>query len=185
VITGFRLGLGGAAASFDVYPDLAVYGKAIAGGWPVAALVGRSDLMDLLGGPVNHSGTFNGSVMACAATIATLGLISNDPPYERMVGYGTALMEGLKAVGDEASVPLHIEGLPMAFYVAPLPAPDGPAGGPASLRLSRHLADFGVWTTTRGLWFVSAVHGDAELNWTLDRFTKALGAGLSSGALVP
>jgi glutamate-1-semialdehyde 2,1-aminomutase len=57
VITGFRLALGGAAEYFGVTPDLAVYGKALAGGWPVAALVGRADLMDLIGQGVNHSGT--------------------------------------------------------------------------------------------------------------------------------
>ncbi len=183
VITGFRLALGGAAEYLGVTPDLAVYGKAIAGGWPVAALVGRAELMDLFGSGVNHSGTFNGSVMACAATIATLEQLRHDPPYERMTRYGSALMDGLRAAADAAGVRLRVEGLPMAFLVAP--SADTEDGGRPSaertLRFAKLLADFGIWTTSRGIWFVSAKHADAELDWTLDRFAKALATGVNSG----
>ena len=73
VITGFRLALGGAAERFGVTPDLATYGKAMAGGFPVAGLAGRGDLMERFATGVNHSGTFNASVMACAAVTACSG----------------------------------------------------------------------------------------------------------------
>jgi glutamate-1-semialdehyde 2,1-aminomutase len=182
VITGFRLGLGGAAEYFGVTPDLAVYGKALAGGWPVAALVGRAGLMDLIGKGVNHSGTFNGSVMACAATIAALDQLRQDPPYERMRQYGSALIEGLKAAGDAVGVSVFVEGVPMAFWLAPVAATQDGAHRDAdqSLRFASLLAEFGIWTTTRGIWFVSAKHADAELEWTLARFAKALAAGVKS-----
>ena len=73
VITGFRLGRGGAQARFGVTPDLAVFAKAIANGFPVAALAGRADLMDLFStGGVIHGGTYTGQCVSMAAAVATL-----------------------------------------------------------------------------------------------------------------
>jgi glutamate-1-semialdehyde 2,1-aminomutase len=167
VITGFRLALGGAAEYYGVIPDLATYGKAMAGGWPVAAFAGRAEIMSLLGdGAVNHSGTFNGSVMAAAAVVATLSLLQADPPYERIAGFGRSLQEGLVDIGARLSVPVHVGGVPAAFtFFVP---------GLAPLILHRALASAGVWTTGRGLWFVSDAHGEAELQETLERVESAL-----------
>jgi len=73
VITGFRLSAGGAQKRFGVTPDLATFGKAIANGFPVAALAGRADLMEQFGlGRVMHGGTYNGHPVTMAATAATL-----------------------------------------------------------------------------------------------------------------
>ncbi|MCB1513153.1 MAG: aminotransferase class III-fold pyridoxal phosphate-dependent enzyme, partial [Hyphomicrobiaceae bacterium] len=72
VITGFRLGPGGAQKLFGVTPDLSVFAKAIANGFPVAAIVGRADLLDLFGtGGVLHGGTFNAQPVTMAAMVAT------------------------------------------------------------------------------------------------------------------
>ncbi|WP_116998982.1 aspartate aminotransferase family protein [Desertimonas flava] len=182
VITGFRLALGGAAERFGVTPDLAVYGKALAGGWPVAAIAGRGELMDAFGaGTVNHSGTFNGSVMAAAAVTATLEVLRDDPPYERIDAHGTALMAGLSERADAAGVALHVQGIPVAFHVS-----FGRSGvisdyaGLASLDLdgyaafAQRLCRHGVWVAGRGIWYVSAAHGSAELSDTLTRFGRAL-----------
>lgn len=177
VITGFRLSLGGAAERFGVTPDLATYGKAMAGGWPVAAFAGRAELMDLLGdGTINHAGTFNASVMACAAVVATLAVLEADPPYERIEAYGAELQAALAQAADRSGVPIEIEGLPVAFTVA-LGA-GAPGDGAA---LHRALADAGLWTTGRGLWFVSDAHRDAELRDTVERFERALAALAHSG----
>ncbi|WP_194927111.1 aspartate aminotransferase family protein [Catenulispora pinisilvae] len=190
VITGFRLALGGAAEHYGVTPDLAVYGKALAGGWPVSALAGREELMGRFGtGEVNHSGTFNASVMAAAAVVATLEVLTEDPPYERVADHGTRLRAGLAELGDKHQVPLRIQGLPAAFHVSF----GGPrsAGGSAPVRdlsglreldlvryadFSRLLAEHGVWVAGRGIWYVSAAHGDAELSDALDRVDAALAA---------
>ena len=64
VITGFRLALGGAQQRFGITPDLSTFAKAMAGGYPVAALVGKRELMALFGTGVNHSGTYNANVMS-------------------------------------------------------------------------------------------------------------------------
>jgi glutamate-1-semialdehyde 2,1-aminomutase len=182
VITGFRLARGGAAQRYGVVPDLGIYGKAIGGGWPVAALAGRADLMDrFAAGQVNHSGTFNGSVMAAAAVVATQRLLAEDPPYERVEAYGSALMKGLSAVAQEHGVALHLRGVPAAFHAAlgpPRSTPNARSLNELDLdgyaELTDRLARHGLWVLRRGIWFVSAAHGDEALEKTLDRFDSAL-----------
>ncbi len=169
VITGFRLALGGAAEYYGVQPDLATYGKAMAGGWPVAAFAGRGHLMVGLGdGSVNHAGTFNSSVMATAAVVATLSILTADPPYERLAAYGSELMEALVAVGERRGIRIKVQGVPMAFSVTAHP---DDVSAPI---LHRELAAAGLWTTARGVWFVSDAHREPELRETLERFDTAL-----------
>jgi glutamate-1-semialdehyde 2,1-aminomutase len=182
VITGFRLARGGAVQRYGVVPDLAIYGKALGGGWPVAAVAGRADLMDRFGsGRVNHSGTFNGSMMAAAAVVATQRLLVEDPPYDRVEAYGAALMKGLAAVAQEHGVALHLQGVPAAFHASlgqPRSVPDARSLEELDLdgyaELSTHLVRHGLWVMRRGIWFVSAAHGDDELEKTLHRFDAAL-----------
>ncbi|HEY8474167.1 MAG TPA: aspartate aminotransferase family protein [Natronosporangium sp.] len=185
VITGFRLALGGAVEAYGVVPDLAIYGKAIGGGWPVSAVAGRADLMEWFGtGRVNHSGTFNGSVMAVAAVIATMRELADDPPYQRVTAYGNDLMKGLAAVAERYGVPLHLHGPPSAFFASLGPA--DPVDNLAGLQrldldgyaaLTTRLVGHGLWVMRRGIWFVSAAHGEAELATTLQRFEAALAEG--------
>lgn len=181
VICGFRLALGGAAERFGVTPDLGIYGKAMAGGWPVAALAGKGELMERIGtGVVNHSGTFNGSVMAAAATVATLDRLTADPPYARIEAHGSALMDGIRAAAATHDIPLHLQGLPMAFHASV--GADDPIinyrdltsrNGDAYAQLSTALGQEGVWVAGRGIWYVSAAHGDEELQVALDRIDQA------------
>jgi glutamate-1-semialdehyde 2,1-aminomutase len=179
VITGFRLALGGAAEYYDVQPDLATYGKAMAGGWPVSAFAGRASLLEGVGdGSVNHAGTFNASVMATAAVVATLSILEADPPYERLRSYGEELIPALGQIAERHSVPLRVTGLPLAFSVTIDPGFLSPGD------LHRELAASGLWTTARGLWFVSDAHRAMELQETLERFDAALArvaAGASAG----
>jgi glutamate-1-semialdehyde 2,1-aminomutase len=180
VITGFRLELGGAAARFGVSPDLAVYGKAMGSGWPVAALAGSRELMELFGGGVNHSGTFNANVMAMAATLATVRLLRETSPYDRIAQVGEQLMRGL-ADTARGKVPLRIQGLPVAFHASfgeEIELWDYRAL--ASLdsegyrKLAACLIEEGVWVAARGIWYLSAAHGEREVEATLERAEAAL-----------
>jgi glutamate-1-semialdehyde 2,1-aminomutase len=180
VITGFRLALGGAVERFGVTPDLAVFGKALGSGWPVAALAGRADLMELMGRGVNHSGTFNANVMAMAATVATLRALREEPPYDRITYVGEQLMKGLRDLAS-GQIPLRVQGLPMAFHasfgdeaevwdyrgVAALDS-EGYRG------LAGSLVQEGVWIANRGIWYLSAAHGEREIEVTLERASRAL-----------
>lgn len=181
VISGFRLALGGAAERFGVAPDLATYGKAMAGGWPVSALAGRAGLMERFGdGAVNHSGTFNGSVMATAATTATLALLREDPPYERVAAYGAKLMSAIAEAGARHGAGLHVQGLPAAFHVSFGTEHATDARTLQRLELDRYkrfaatLVEHGLWVADRGVWYVSAAHGTSEYEDTLTRLDQAL-----------
>ncbi len=182
IITGFRIALGGAAGRYGVTPDLATYGKAMAGSWPVAAVAGSGELMERFGtGEVNHSGTFNANVMGMAAVNASIRRLVEDPPYPRLEEVGTTLIEGLRQLGEAAGLPMQVQGLPMAFHASfgvgevtdfrSLQTRDG--------ELYRRLADAlvreGVWVARRGVWYVSAAHGEPEVEITLERAEAALG----------
>ncbi len=184
VITGFRLGPGGAAERFGVAPDLATYGKALAGSWPVGALAGKAEFMERFGtGEVNHSGTFNANVMGMATVAETLRLLADQPPYAEVERVGQLLMDGLDEVSREVGQPLRLQGLPMAFHAA--------FGEDTDVRefrdlqrldleryrkLAERLVEAGVWVAARGIWYVSTAHGDRELEVTLERAERALRA---------
>lgn len=183
VISGFRVALGGAAGRYGVTPDLAIYGKAMAGGWPAAALAGRADMMERFGtGEVNHSGTFNGSVMACAATIATIRRLTDDPPYDRIARLGERLMKGLGDLAVVFDLSLNVQGLPMSFHAG---FGAGPVGsyrqltrfdGDRYAAFARALIDHGVWVAGRGIWYLSAAHDDLDIDETLERVAEAMKA---------
>jgi glutamate-1-semialdehyde 2,1-aminomutase len=183
VITGFRLAFGGAAERFGVVPDLATYGKAMAGGWPVAALAGGGEFMERFADDVSHAGTFNASVMACAAVASTIEELRSNPPYGRVEAHGEEVMAGIRRLAKEHEVPLRAQGLGMAFHVSFGPAdPVHDFRGLQLLDLQRYsklagrLADHGVWVAGRGIWYVSATHGERELTAVLERLEAALGA---------
>jgi glutamate-1-semialdehyde 2,1-aminomutase len=109
VITGFRLGPGGARERFGVAADLVMLGKVLGGGLPAAAVAGPAHLMDLLApdGPVYQAGTLSGNPVAMAAGIAALSMIKGDPGlYERLQTRARDLVRGLVAVADTAEVPM-------------------------------------------------------------------------------
>ena len=84
VITGFRIGLGGAQALFGIQPDLTCLGKIIGGGFPAAAFGGRSEIMDYLAplGPVYQAGTLSGNPIAMEAGLQTINLLEKSGFYE-------------------------------------------------------------------------------------------------------
>ena len=89
VITGFRLGPGGAQAKYDVRPDLTTFGKVIGGGLPIGAVGGRREIMETLSplGPVFHAGTLAGNPLATAAGLAALDQLTDDV-YIELLGPG-------------------------------------------------------------------------------------------------
>jgi len=95
VITGFRLGLGGAQEYSGITPDLAVFGKALAGGFPLSCVAGRAEVMDqITRGEVGHSGTFNSNPVVMAAAAATLRVLEQNSAtiYPRLFALGQRLM---------------------------------------------------------------------------------------------
>ena len=182
VMTGFRLSLRGATGLLGLEPDLICWGKIIGGGLPVGAYGGRAAVMDFVSpqGPVYQAGTLSGNPLAMAAGLATLEVLEGDPDlYARLEAYTAQLADGLSTAAREAGVPLSINRVGSMLTAFHQDAPDG------SIRTYTDAA--GSDTAAFALWFramlaggvywapsqfesifVSAAHGDAELNRTLD-----------------
>jgi glutamate-1-semialdehyde 2,1-aminomutase len=109
VMTGFRLGFGGAQERFGIRPDLSCFGKIIGGGLPVGAFGGRAEIMDLLAplGPVYQAGTLSGNPLAMAAGNAALDALSEQDGYARLEASGAQLEAGLKEAARLAGVPVQ------------------------------------------------------------------------------
>lgn len=118
VITGFRMGPGGAQKHFGIAPDLASFGKAVAGGAPLSVVAGRRDVMELMyTGGVAFGGTFNGNPLVLGAANATLGELERDSGalLEQANRSGERLMEGIRASAARHGVPLQVTGFGTAF----------------------------------------------------------------------
>ncbi|MCK0196740.1 glutamate-1-semialdehyde 2,1-aminomutase [Ancylobacter sp. 6x-1] len=112
VITGFRLGLGGAQARFGIRPDLSVFAKGLGGGFPVAAVGGRRAVMDLVArGKVSMAGTYTANGIAVAAANAALDELARPGTYERLEAVSTCLRDGLSAIFAKAAIPAYVEGI--------------------------------------------------------------------------
>jgi glutamate-1-semialdehyde 2,1-aminomutase len=109
VMTGFRLGLGGAQERFGVRPDLSCFGKVIGGGMPVGAVGGRAQIMDHLAplGPVYQAGTLSGNPVAMAAGVAALDELMAGGVYERLEVLGAILEGGLRQAAERAGIPIQ------------------------------------------------------------------------------
>jgi glutamate-1-semialdehyde 2,1-aminomutase len=127
VITGFRLGRGGAQAAYGVTPDLSCFGKVIGGGLPLAAFGGRADVMAVLApeGPVYQAGTLSGNPLATAAGLAVLDLL-DDAAYRQLAGRAAQLGAWLADVIGEAglAVQVPVVGPLMGLFFAESPPVD-------------------------------------------------------------
>jgi glutamate-1-semialdehyde 2,1-aminomutase len=182
VITGFRVGPGGAQEKLGVTPDLTIFGKAVASGFPVAGLAGRADLMDLFAtGKVMHGGTYNSQSVAMAATVATLRALKAPGIYETLARRGTRLMHGVAHAFADAGATATVTGFPEIFHVgyglgtAPRNYRDILATDRAGyVRLTTALLERGVRVLERGAWFISTRHDDAVVDETLATLKDAL-----------
>lgn len=175
VITGFRVGLGGAQKRLGVTPDLATFAKAMASGFTVAAVAGRADVMDRLSdGRIMHGGTYNAQPIAMAAAVATMDRLSQPGTFEAMERNGKRLMQGIAAAFAEAGLPATVTGFPQIFTVC-LGLTEAPKNyrGLAGLdraayrRFTEALMGNGVRALERGAWFLSTEHDEPIVNETI------------------
>jgi glutamate-1-semialdehyde 2,1-aminomutase len=122
VMSGFRSGPRGVAGIVGVEPDLMVLGKIIGGGFPVGAVAGRGDLLDLTsplssGGSVFHSGTFNGAVQVLAAGLATLDILSDESQMRPFYAATEEFKAGIQRLLTARHIPGHVAGLGANFGV--------------------------------------------------------------------
>jgi glutamate-1-semialdehyde 2,1-aminomutase len=112
VITGFRLGFGGAQGIFGIKPDLTVFAKGLGGGFPVAALGGRRDIMKLVAdGTVSMAGTYSANGIAVAAANAALDELGAPGKYEALFARCTRFYDGLSTIFRRHGLPATVVGL--------------------------------------------------------------------------
>lgn len=118
VITGFRLALGGAQARLGVTPDLSTFAKGIGGGFPVAAMGGRKDIMSLVAdGRVSVAGTYAGNTIAVASANATLDILSQQGFYDSLDAVSDRLRLGLIEVFNSAGISTRVVGMGAVYQV--------------------------------------------------------------------
>ncbi len=185
VMTGFRVAKGGAQSLFSIEPDLTTLGKIVGGGMPAAAFGGRADIMASIApdGPVYQAGTLSGNPVAMAAGLATLELIDQPGFYDALAQRTTQLVEGVARAASDTGVPLATEhaGGMFGFIFTD--------GGPVSSFAQVAAADVERFKTffhgmlAEGVYlapsayeagFVSAAHGDAEIEQTISAARKVM-----------
>ena len=183
VITGFRIGLGGAQAHFGVAPDLTTLGKALAGGIALSAVAGRAEIMELMLGGVSFGGTFNGNPIALAAAHATLDELSRDDgaALARADNTGRRLMQEIRGLAQERNLPILVTGFGASFSLHFTPLKeihnyrDTLQDNQELLRRFLRLAlDEGIYLLPDGRFYVSAVHAEKEVEETVQAFGRVL-----------
>ena len=171
VITGFRVGPGGAQELYGVKPDLTVLGKIIGGGLPVGAYGGRADLMDLVApsGPVYQAGTLSGHPLVMAAGEATLRLLDT-ALYAKLEERSARLAEGL--AGSDRSV-TRVGSLLTLFFTPTVPrnfaeARESDTTAFGRFHASLRAAGVLIAASQFEAWFVSSAHSDADIDATLE-----------------
>ena len=175
VITGFRLSLGGAQQYFGVTPDLAIFGKAIAGGFSLSMICGKKKLME----KVHPSGTFNATPIAVAASLATIAELEKPGTYEKMDALGKKLTDGLMELGKKHGIKVYanhhnaICQLQLGIDRAPEDFRDclQNVDRKAYDKLFLLATQYGVrLTSARGRIYISTAHTESDIDKTLEIF---------------
>jgi glutamate-1-semialdehyde 2,1-aminomutase len=177
VMTGFRVRFGGAQEYLGIAPDITTMGKIVGGGLPVGAYGGRADIMNhiLPAGKVFQAGTLSGNPLATAAGCATLKILKDEPPYERLETLSARLESGLRAAAEKAGVTHTFARTAsmMTLFFAPGPITGWQTASQCDTEL---FARFFWGMMDRGVYlpcsqyealFVSAAHSEADIDQTI------------------
>lgn len=177
VMTGFRVGLECAQGLYQIKPDLTVLGKVIGGGMPMAAFGGRREIMQCLApvGAVYQAGTLSGNPVAVAAGLTTLKLIQEKGFYDNLATTTRQLTEGLTASARKHGIDFcaqSIGGMFGIYFSKNIPSSFAEVMScdrEAFNRFFHAMLDRGVYFAPSAFeaGFVSAMHGDSEINETL------------------
>ncbi|MEK6703768.1 MAG: glutamate-1-semialdehyde 2,1-aminomutase [Planctomycetota bacterium] len=185
IVTGFRIAPGGAQEHFGVLPDLAVFSKAIGGGFPISAFCGRRDIMTPIGlNTVKHGGTYNGNPLCAAAALTTLRTVAQPHVMHRINSVGTSLAEAVTRAARDSGVACIVQGVGGMFQI--VFTSDG--------RPPRHYRDLARADTARfaafwqslldqrihanssgmACWFTSAAHTDEDVEQACEAIRVAM-----------
>jgi glutamate-1-semialdehyde 2,1-aminomutase/spore coat polysaccharide biosynthesis protein SpsF len=173
IVHGFHLAPGGAHDHYGVLPDLACFAKGMANGMPLAAVVGRAEVMRYAADAL-ISITYGGEALSLAACMATLGVYRDEPVLEHCWRLGQQLIDGLNAAAEAAGVPFRALGYPPISSMA-LDLPRERLGDAWELLLAE-CARHGVLLRRGGLNFITYSHTAADIAQAVAAAAEAFGA---------
>ena len=187
VMSGFRVSLGGAQEIYNIKPDLTALGKVIGGGLPVGAFGGKKEIMNYLApeGPVYQAGTLSGNPLAMAAGATLLNLLINQNPYKELEEKAKLMLEGMKEIMISSGIPFstnQIGGMFGFFFSEELPKNIDDVS-----KTNDEIFSFFINACIKnGIYFapskyeagfISAKHGNAEIDETLKVINKIVKTG--------
>lgn len=186
VITGFRHALGGYQSIAGVTPDLSTFAKAMANGYPIAALVGRAEYMDRFGpgGGIFFAGTYNGHPVGVAAALATIALLEDGRVHRHCFALAKRAAEGIQSIADDFGIQMQVINFGSVFVPYFF---TGPVENYTDLLKNDTQADIWFRRSMCELGFfmlptaikrnhVSAAHSDADIDRTLEAARQVLRA---------
>ena len=188
VMSGFRVSLGGAQEIYNIKPDLTALGKVIGGGLPVGAFGGKKEIMNYLApeGPVYQAGTLSGNPLAMAAGLTLLNLLINKNPYKELEEKAKLMLEGMREIMISSGIPFstnQIGGMFGFFFSEELPKNINDV----SKTNDEIFSSFINACIQNGIYFapskyeagfISAKHGNAEVDETLEVINKIVKTGV-------
>ena len=186
VVTSFRLAYGGAQEYFGVTPDMSTTGKIMGGGYPLAALAGRAEVLSVFDRGesdnetyISRIGTLNGNPIACAAGLATLNVMREKDTYQKVSGAGSAIRKALVEVCNENGVPVQNCGENAIFdvYFSEQPVSnyrDTLVSDSAMMtRFNTGLLERGILKGAQK-YYPSAVHNDEDVEKTIQAIREVI-----------
>ncbi len=182
VITGFRINLGGAQTYFNVIPDLAIFAKAMASGYPLSAVVGKKEWMQMVvEGRALHAGTMNSGNAPVAAALSTITILERDRPHDRMFSLGQKLMDGIRTAARTHDLNLKVIG-PGPMFCTCFTDLDEIHDFRDTLsfdngKLKRFIVGLhqeGIRVIGRGLWYISAAHTEEDIDHAITVVERVL-----------
>lgn len=182
VITGFRVGFGGAQSLYGIVPDLSIFAKALASGYPISAIVGKKEWMSVIAeAKVIHAGTMNAGNAPVAAALATLDVLEKEQPYDRIYKLGRKLIKGLQQAARETNQNLLVQGLGPMLHAGFTDLKsvnnyrDTFSYDKAKLqKFISGLHNKGIRVIGRGLWYISAAHTEEDIDHAIETSREVL-----------
>ncbi|MFZ2636639.1 MAG: aminotransferase class III-fold pyridoxal phosphate-dependent enzyme [Rectinemataceae bacterium] len=174
--TGFRAAMGGAQERYGVTPDLGTFGKALANGYPISAVVGKREIMMVAEKKVFVSSTFYPNSLEMVAAMKCLDILEREKVQDSIWERGTKFLERLRSIVAESGVPGTVSGIPPMPFLTFDQAP-----GDEEKTYKARRVYFYTQTIRRGLfiqpfhhWYIAHRHTDADLDFALGAIAESL-----------